>query len=122
MPVTDQVGAIAENAVSAPGTAKLGTWTQLIGVFLAEQQTLFLYVDGVLAGQASAGQWAGGPPAGFVRIGNLTPGGSKHDWNGRISDVCLIFNAAQGPDVSLLYRGDSRHPHDGCAAMYAKYP
>lgn len=121
MPVNDQAGAITENAVSAPGTAKLGTWTQLIGVFLADQQMLQLYVNGALAGQASVGQWAGSP-AGFVRIGDLTPGGSKHDWNGRISDVCLLFNAAQGPDVRLLYKGDSRHPHNGCAAMDAKYP
>lgn len=121
MPVQDQQGATNANAASPPGTAKLGRWTQLTGVFVAEHGVVLLYVNGALVGQASAQVWAGSP-AGFVRIGNLTPGGTNHDWTGRISDVCLFFNALETTDITLLYKGDAAHPHDGCAALDAKYP
>jgi len=122
MPFNDQVGATDSNAASPPGSAKLGTWTQLTGVFFAQHQMLSLYVNGVLAGHESdVPPWAGSP-SGFVRIGNLVPGGTKHDWTGRISDVCLFFGAVQTTDVTLLFKGDAAHPRDGCAALHAKYP
>jgi len=120
MPVEDQQGAFEVHAASAPGTAKFGKWTQLIGVFAAAHGMILLYVNGVLAGQGPGQVWAG-PAPGLVRIGNLTPGGTKHGWTGRISDVCLIFNALQGADITLLYKGDATHPHDGCAAVHARY-
>ena len=90
-------------------------------MFAFDRQMVLLYVNGVLAGQAPAELWSG-PPAGLVRIGNLIPGGTAHDCTGRISDVCLIFNALQGADITLLYKGDSAHPYDGCAAVDASYP
>ena len=120
MPVGDQGSTNITSARSRPGTAKVGTWTQLTGVFASDRQMLLLYVNGVLAGQAP-GQLSGSA-VGLVRIGNLIPGGAAHDWSGRISDVCLIFNALQGTDITLLYKGDSAHPHDGCAAVDASYP
>lgn len=120
-PVEDQKGANETSAASPPGTAKLGRWTQLTGVFAADQGMLLLYVNGALGGQAPGQPWAGSP-AGLVRIGNLTPGGTKHDWTGRISDVCLFFNALGTTDITLLHKGDPAHPHDGCAAVHAKYP
>jgi hypothetical protein len=121
MPIGDLSGDRITSARSRPGTAKVGTWTQLTGVFAFDRQMVLLYVNGVLAGQAPAELWSG-PPAGLVRIGNLIPGGTAHDWTGRISDVCLIFNALQGADITLLYKGDSAHPYDGCAAVDASYP
>jgi concanavalin A-like lectin/glucanase superfamily protein len=106
-------------AMSPPGSAKLGIWTQLTAVLYAEHGQLLIYVDGVQQGQSSYSPGIGG---GAIRIGNLAPGGTVHDWNGRISDVCLFYGPMAGADLSILYRGDAAHPHDGCAALVAKYP
>jgi hypothetical protein len=122
MPFIDQTGAKQSNAASAPGSAKLGTWTALTGVFDHTRGLLLLYINGVFAGQSSPLSPWSGSPVGPVRIGNLTPGGPAHDWNGRISDVCLFFGALQPADVTVAFHGDKAHPHDGCAALFAKYP
>ena len=122
MPHQDLAGAADYNAVSPPGSAKLGTWTQLIGTFNAGHGMLQLYVDGAAFGQVMfISPWADSP-TGLVRIGNLIPGGAQHDWTGRISDVCLFYGLVESTDISLLHKGDAAHPHDGCAALNAKYP
>jgi hypothetical protein len=36
--------------------------------------------------------------------------------------VCLFFNVLPSSDLTLLHKGDKAHPHDGCAALFAKYP
>ncbi|HEX9552060.1 MAG TPA: LamG-like jellyroll fold domain-containing protein [Streptosporangiaceae bacterium] len=122
MPVSDSSGATVLAAASAPGTARLNRWVQLSGVFNATHGTLTLYVNGRQAGQVSNfSPWAA-PAPGQVRIGNLAPGGTAHDWSGRISNACLFYGVLQSADATLLFKGDSAHPHDGCAAMFAKYP
>jgi len=55
-------------------------------------------------------------------MGHLAPRGTTHGWSGRLSNVCLFYGPIQPADVTLLYQGDSAHPHNGCAALDAKYP
>ena len=107
--------------MSPPGSAKLGKWTQLTGVFYPSHGMMSLYVNGVSAGQASVSAWASAPD-GRVRIGNLRPGGSANDWAGRLSNACVLYGALLQADVTKLYEGDSAHPHNGCAALAALYP
>lgn len=121
VPAADDTSATVFAAASPPGSAKLGKWTQLTGVFNATHGTVTLYVNGALAGQVG-GTGPSGAGRGRVRIGNLMPGGTAHDWNGRLSDVCAFYAPIEGADVTLLYKGDSGHPHNGCAAMFATYP
>jgi hypothetical protein len=122
MPTTDSKSATVLTAASPPGSAKLGKWTHLTGVFESAQGTLTLYVNGVQAGQIGGGGRWPGITKGRVRIGNEIPGGSSHDWSGRISNACVFYGVLSSADVTLLYRGDSAHPHDGCAALFARYP
>jgi hypothetical protein len=118
----DQVGTSQGNAASAPGTAKLGAWTQLTGVFFAQHQQLLIYVNGVQGPEVGSGVAWGGGSDGPIRIGNQIPGGTSHDWNGRISDVCAFYGVLQPSDAVVADQGDKAHPHDGCAALFAKYP
>ncbi len=119
---SDDAGAKQGNAASAPGSAKLGTWTQLTGVSDAHHQQLLIYVNGVQGPETGPALALVGGPDGPVRIGNQIPGGTSHDWNGRISDVCAFYGALQPADAVVADHGDKAHPHDGCAALFAKYP
>src|SRR3984957_3822237 len=101
---------------SAPGSAKLSSWTQLTAEFYAEHGQLLLYVNGAQQGQGIPYSPSNGA-TGYVRIGDVMPGGTTNDWDGRISDVCLFYGPMPASDVSLLYRGNAAHPHDGCAAL-----
>jgi hypothetical protein len=122
MPAADSASATVLAAASPPGSAKLGKWTQLAGVFNATHTTLTLYVNGTQAGQVTGvSPWAS-VGNGRVRIGNLLPGGSTHDWKGRLSNACVFYGALQASDITLLHNGDSAHPHNGCAALDALYP
>ncbi|MGI9005726.1 MAG: LamG-like jellyroll fold domain-containing protein [Streptosporangiaceae bacterium] len=122
MPVDDQAHAKVVTATSAPGSAKLRTWTQLTAVYESAHGTLTLYVNGVQAGQSGdVGRWLPGD-VGRVRIGNGLPGGPAHDWSGQLSNACVFYGPLSQPDVSVLYQGDAAHPKDGCAALYATYP
>jgi hypothetical protein len=115
-PKEDLPGAATCNAASIPGPARLGTWTQLTGVFNATQGMLLLYVNGVRQREVgSASPWSASPP-GYLRIGDLMPGGQVHDWSGRISDGCAFYGPLGDADVKLLHRAN------GCAALHAKYP
>jgi Concanavalin A-like lectin/glucanases superfamily len=122
MPATDSASATVLTAASPPGSAKLGKWTHLTGVFESAHGTLTLYVNGVQAGQIGGGGPWSGISKGRVRIGNEIPGGSSHDWSGRLSNACVFYGSLQPADAALLYKGDSAHPHDGCAALNARYP
>jgi hypothetical protein len=122
MPAFDSASATVLRAASPPGSAKLGTWTQLTGVFESARGTLTLYVNGAQVGQIGGGSPWSGIGKDRVRIGNLFPGGSAHDWFGRVSDACIFYGVLIPADVTLLYKGDSAHLHDGCAALFAKYP
>jgi hypothetical protein len=122
MPVSDSPTATVLSAASAPGSARLNRWTQLTGVFNASRGQLTVFVNAAQAGQVTNfSPWAA-PAPGQVRIGNLRPGGTAHDWSGRISNACIFYGVLQSADVTLLYKGDSAHPHNGCAALFAKYP
>jgi hypothetical protein len=121
-PDADAADATVHSASSTPGTAKLGKWTQLTGVYDSVHGMLTLYVNGHQAGQAdgaTAWSFAGN---GRVRIGNLIPGGSRHDWTGRLSNACVFYGALQLADVRLLHVGNASHPHNGCAALFDKTP
>jgi hypothetical protein len=118
----DDPGTIPGNAASAPGSAKLGTWTQLTGVFDAHHQQLLVYVNGLQGAEVGPAVAWGGGPNGPIRIGNQIPGGPSHDWNGRLSDVCAFYGVLQPADVAVALHGSKAHPHDGCAALFAKYP
>jgi hypothetical protein len=120
-PDADAAAATVHSASSTPGTAKLGKWTQLTGVYDSVHGMLTLYVNGQQAGQVDGAivwSFAGN---GRVRIGNLTPGGSRHDWIGRLSNACVFYGALQLADVRLLRTGNASHPHNGCAALFDKY-
>jgi hypothetical protein len=122
MPVSDNAGAFVVIAISPPGSARLGRWTQLTGVYDSTHQTLTLFVNGVQRSQSgNAITWAA-PAAGPMRIGDIFAGGTAHAWPGRLSNVCVFFGALEPADVALLHTGDATHPHDGCAALFAKYP
>jgi hypothetical protein len=81
---------------------------------------LTLYVNGHQAGQVSDSPWTNAG-IGRARIGNLIPGGSRHDWTGRLSNACVFYGALQLADVRLLHVGNASHPHNGCAALFDKY-
>lgn len=121
-PAADQTTATVVTAASAPATAHLRKWAQLTGVFDAAQGELSLYVNGRLAGQISGVQpWTqdtGGP----MRLGAAFPGGTVSSWDGQISNACVFYGPLASSDVKLLYTGDSTYPHNGCAALHAKYP
>jgi hypothetical protein len=34
----------------------------------------------------------------------------------------VFFNGLPPADVTTLYKGDTAHPHDGCAALLTTYP
>jgi hypothetical protein len=36
--------------------------------------------------------------------------------------VCVFYGVLGPADVRLLHSGNSAHPHNGCAALWAKYP
>jgi hypothetical protein len=81
-----------------------------------------LYVNGIQAGQfAEASPWTA-PAPGPVRLGSVLPGATAPSWAGQISNACIFYGALQPADVRLLYSGNTAHPHDGCAALHAKYP
>ncbi|HKB42054.1 MAG TPA: LamG-like jellyroll fold domain-containing protein [Gemmataceae bacterium] len=119
---TDSADATVQSASSSPGTATLGKWTQLTGVFYSGHGTLTLYVNGVQAGLVSgASPWT--PDGnGRARIANVTPGGSRHDWSGRLSNACVFYGVLLPADVRLLHSGNATHPHNGCAALFDLYP
>jgi hypothetical protein len=122
MPATDQTTATVFTAASAPGTAHLHEWAELTGVFDATHGELSLYVNGRSAGQISGvepwAQAAGGP----MRLGAALPGGTVSSWDGQISNACVFYGPLASSDAKLLYTGDSTYPHNGCAALHAKYP
>jgi hypothetical protein len=121
-PAADAPDAVVQSASSSPGTAKLGKWTQLTGVYESVRGTLTLYVNGSQAGQVDgAGAWLPGGN-GRVRIANLTPGGSRHDWSGRLSNACVFYGVLLPADVRLLHTGNASHPHNGCSALFDLYP
>jgi Concanavalin A-like lectin/glucanases superfamily len=120
-PATDLADAGVESASSSPGSAKLGKWTQLTGVFNASHGVLTLYVNGIQAGQVNSSPWTNAGN-GRVRIANVTPGGSRHDWSGRLSNACVFYGVLVPADVRLLHAGNASHPHNGCAALFDKYP
>jgi Concanavalin A-like lectin/glucanases superfamily len=122
MPSSDSTSAGVSTAVSPPGSAKLAKWTQLTGVFNASHGTLTLYVNGVQVGQVSPVSPWSAPGPGQVRIGNLIPGGSAHTWLGALSNGCVFYGVLQPADVTVLYKGNAAHPHNGCAALHAEYP
>jgi hypothetical protein len=122
MPSTDSTSASVFTAASPPGSAKLAKWTQLTGVYNAPHGMLTLYVNGVQAGQVGGvGPWTA-PADGRIRIGNLIPGGSTHQWWSGLSNACVFYGELQPADVTVLYKGNAAHPHNGCAALYAEYP
>jgi Concanavalin A-like lectin/glucanases superfamily len=122
MPSTDSTSASVFTAASPPGSAKLAQWTQLTGVYNAPHGMLTLYVNGVQAGQVGGvGPWTA-PADGRIRIGNLIPGGSTHQWWSGLSNACVFYGELQPADVTVLYKGNAAHPHNGCAALDAEYP
>lgn len=122
MPESTAPGSAVKAVASAPGSARLGKWTQLTAVFFAGHGLLSLYVNGARQGPGTSYSPPSSVPPGDVRIGNLTPGGKKHDWSGLISDACAFYGAIDATQAKTLYRGDKSHPHDGCAALDARYP
>lgn len=121
MPAGDSADATVQSASSSPGTAKLAKWTQLTGVYDSARGTLTLYVNGNQAGQVDgAGRWLPGGN-GRVRMANLTPGGSRHDWSGGLSNACVFYGVLVPADVRLFHTGNASHPHNGCAALFDKY-
>jgi hypothetical protein len=103
-----------------PGSARAATWTQLTGVFDASHGTLTLYVNGVQRGLFTGVSPWSAAASGPMQLANAFPG--THAFAGRLSGACVFYGAVQAADVGLLYSGDVNHPHNGCAALFAKYP
>ena len=91
---------IAYQALSASAPS-LSTWTHLVGVYDAANDTQYLYVNGVAQGTATDPTPFASP--GDLAIGRDVSGGQDADWfKGTIKKV-EIFNAALGPtQVSSL--------------------
>lgn len=117
----------ADDATATPATATarvgrrvpFGKWVQLTGVFDSTRTTLTLYVNGVQKAQGNVGVV---PPDtnGIVRLG--AGFGGTNRWAGQMSNACLLFGALAPADVTTLHQGNAAHPHNGCAALFAKYP
>jgi hypothetical protein len=121
MPKTDSKSAFVYRASSTPGTAHVSKWVELTGVFNASHGALTLYVNGVEAGQVTgAAPWTA-PAPGPVRLGRMLASGAGSPWDGQISNVCMFYGVLQPADIKLLYSGNSTHPHNGCAALHARY-
>lgn len=96
-----------------------GRWVQLTGEFEPVSLGITLDVNGVQRAQSTV-EVVPVADNGIVRLGAGFNG--AHPWNGRLSNACLFFNALPPADVTLLFTGDAVHPHNGCAAEFAKYP
>ncbi|MFE4593512.1 LamG-like jellyroll fold domain-containing protein [Streptomyces laurentii] len=103
---SDTVGASLARAMgAAPGDAKVGEWTHLVGVYDNKAKQLRLYVNGALAGttayttawearrglQLGAGTYDGTPP------GNFFPG--------TVDDVRIYDRAVNTAEAALLQQG-----------------
>ncbi len=131
--VTDSTTAVVQTAASRLGPARLKTWVQLTGIFDAIHGQLQLYVNGGDGRTAGNGLPAGSTPPGSVRpwaapaigafrLGSAFQNGLTQAWRGRLTDVCAFFGPVPSADVKLLYSGNAANPHNGCAALDAKYP
>jgi hypothetical protein len=96
-------------AFSTPGNVRatktmtpvLGQWYHLVGVRDHASNTLKLYVDGQLAGTATAG--ADGIASGSLTIGKAMYAGQDTDfWNGAIDDVRVVGRALSDAEVAAL--------------------
>ena len=122
MPASDSTGAQVFQAKS--GTARLGVWHQLTGVYDSTVQTLTLYVDGVQAGQVGGVQSWSPPASGSLRLGEDLAGDT---WPGYLGDACAFYgvlSASNTPvapettnDIATLAGGG-----DGCATLAKAYP
>jgi hypothetical protein len=118
-PADDPTTTLATATASAGRRAPFGKWVQLTGVFGATTATLTLYVNGVRKAQGTS--WVAPPDTnGIVRLG--AGFGGAHRWAGQLSNACVFFGSLQPADVTTLYKGEPAHPHNGCAAIFAKYP
>ncbi|MDR2983326.1 MAG: LamG domain-containing protein [Nocardiopsaceae bacterium] len=122
VPAADSAEATVLSASSPPGTAKLGKWTQLTGVFDAPRGVLTLYLNGGQAGQVGGGgRWLP-RDNGRVRIANVAPGGTRHDWSGRLSNACVFYGVLVQADVRLLHSGNASHPHNAAPRYSTSTP
>ncbi|MEW2386534.1 LamG-like jellyroll fold domain-containing protein [Micromonospora sp. NPDC047707] len=98
MPVSDSRDVLLNQAVS-DSSARVGEWTHLMGVYDAGARQIRLYVNGVLAGQAShTTPWHVG---GEVRIGRAKFNGAAVDfWSGAIDEVRIYDRGL--PDVKTV--------------------
>jgi hypothetical protein len=86
----------------APAPPAVGQWSHLVGVRDASAGTLKLYVNGALAGSASA--CAGASATGNTVIGRAQYGGNQVDfWRGAIDQVHVYDRALPDAEVATLY-------------------
>jgi hypothetical protein len=118
----DDPGTIPMTALAPVGRrAPFGRWVQLTGeIDTAEARGPTLYVNGALRAQNTKGNVVPPNTNGVLRLG--AGFGGRHRWTGELSNACVFFNALLPADVTTLYKGDSAHPRDGCAALLATYP
>ena len=100
------------NGANGPGTAlyadsgvtpSTGTWYHVAGVYDASAQSLSIYVNGVLCGQAFSA--APSPANGHTGIGHSQYNSGYVDWvNGAIDDLRFYNSALSAPDILAIAR------------------
>lgn len=89
-----------QNSVRIPG-ATTGTWVHLVEVYDAVSRTVYLYINGTLAGSAGGiTTWSATGP--FTIGRDRYNGGNADFFNGRISDVQTFATALNAAQVKSL--------------------
>ena len=89
---------------SGPGSAQLGTWTLLTGVFNAGSNLMQLYVDGTLvnSGQYTGSVWNAG---GDIQLGRRLYQRAYAEYaDADLSQVCVWNTALTSGQISALYQ------------------
>jgi len=104
-PSSDATNPASFPAAHASTSPALNAWTHLVGVYdVNNNQTMSLYVNGVLAGTANnPTPWSGKGPLAIGAIKNA--GGAGNFFPGSVSDVQVYPRALTQSDVTALYGG-----------------
>ncbi|WP_344447376.1 LamG domain-containing protein, partial [Kitasatospora nipponensis] len=104
-PGTDDYGTGIYHHANATTAPQLNTWTHLVGVYDATNQTISLYVNGTLVSTASnISTWPAGGP---LTIGNAKV---ENPFPGKISDVQTWNTAFPAATVAALKAGTQPTP------------
>ncbi|MBT4597377.1 MAG: LamG domain-containing protein, partial [Candidatus Diapherotrites archaeon] len=89
----------------APSVLSTDTWHHIVGTFNADNDTLYIYVDGILQGSTSGIEpLVGYEDMSIIHIGRNIRDNSPHYFDGQIEDVAIWDRTLTEQEVTDLYR------------------